>query len=1074
MMIDLDNDYNFDNLIKDFNNIEIYKNKKILELTDIVDLDNQIEKVFKKNNLFNNTVFIKSIIKNLNDDTNKKKDLENLLLNIFLIVKTKNEEKVLPISNKYYLFIIYLYIYNQYYSNIKKSNNIENIKSQYLNKVYRIEKKIEVTYEIETEFRNIVTKFFKLNNNLPFGKLYEKFINKIYNSSVDVNKTFKTNILKEKHDILKIILNYNELDEESKLSNNEINKILIIKLYIIIINYSINFIEAKNTSKTIINSKTKVLNIINILNFYIAIKHFKSRNNYLYNKGYINSNKLNILSTSDEIYLILIKNLIKNTNENINENIDNFYFDNDEYFNKYLYELSNKYIYDGKYKFYKYKNDIKYDKKNEDNYYEINSNNELENLQKLFGGSSNLVKSAKSIKIIKSKLNIIKEKIFIPKLNFDVLREKKLSKPFGVCDFDLYLTAHKLQQKDLCIPKYSFKKVFNKKNDLIIYKNKNYNIFKNYLIFKKNILKDDTIMNSCDNVLDTLFQGLTKSVSYYNNKYNILYTTHLYSNTNDYNINFNINNILYDCSNQRFIYIPLKYESYNSLLEASHTVTILIDRKKYKIYYYDPMYNKTDIILNNNIFFYVLNKLLFKTDNNLENKENYKFISLDKYNKEEHKLQDIELIEYKKIKNNIITRNDSNYNSNNENKHEIFENHQLDYKKQYDWLVGYCSLWSLYFIMTVIINVNNKINVIDILTFFNYLSEPENVHFIKLMIRSFAAKFEELMKSKKNTILEIQNFNEDEIRKATDEFNKIRIKIKKFYLIETKVESIIKKIETIQDIEEFLREKKINKKEIYKKDKKELEKEIEIIEVQRDKLEDQRDKLEDRRAKLYNNSGNNNNNNINNNNNNSDNNNSGNNNNNNSGNNNSGKNNNKILKEELIKLEEELIKLRDKLYILEKILELKTYKKKIKYNFSQILLTVLKKKSFDEIFKIHLIYITRNTNLGLNTLLDKNNILLDKYLNKKPKSTLKKLRKYKKYLIEEKNKIKKSVKRKSSLLGDLAKLTSKTVKYYATITYSKKGELILQKRPNDRIIVNSKNKSQEMSIFEKRLYQLSK
>jgi hypothetical protein len=326
--------------------------------------------------------------------------------------------------------------------------------------------------------------------------------------------------------------------------------------------------------------------------------------------------------------------------------------------------------------------------------------------------------------------NIIKN-IYIPKLTYEVLQNKSLKKIIGISDIDLFKTTHKLSQKNLCIPKLNYK-VIDYKNQLILKYNVNQNIE-----FIKNIENNLAIYNNnnnnfTNNIIKHLINDNIYIFSFINNN-NIFNYRLINKDFNLYDNKFNLLNYLKNCNDKRYIYLPIKIIYFNS--SSGHTATIILDTKTKKIYSYEPS-NHYKYFLNINIIYYTFYKYMLH--NNI--KLNYKLI--DYISDKNTYLQDIEI-------NNPEINNKPFYSD-----------------TQYDWMFGYCSLWSLYFVFTVLINENSGASIRDILSFFNYLSESKNKPYIKLMIRSFAYMFEQLMFNKKPTLLKIQKFDESEIQKA--------------------------------------------------------------------------------------------------------------------------------------------------------------------------------------------------------------------------------------------------------------------------------------------------------------------
>ena len=275
---------------------------------------------------------------------------------------------------------------------------------------------------------------------------------------------------------------------------------------------------------------------------------------------------------------------------------------------------------------------------------------------------------------------------------------------------------------------------------------------------------------------------LSKYFILYNNNNSLFYIQNAIL---DINIDFKqLVNDLANCKDRYYFIlgsqVPFgkKYKTKIShIIGISHKISLIFDKQKKRIYFYDPFKLKeyiSDKYGNKINAYYLIFSYLFdaettKIDYFKRNKYDIcVFEDIETQNKE-YKSFNLLIKEIQNIDNYWKGTKDSNL----------------------DWGGGYCGLWNL--LLITMLNINPDKDIEDIFAFYqkllNHENENKQIFLIKTLIRSFAYHIEQLLNGKKDTIpivkLNVNSIDGDKLKfesinleanKAVSEISNISIK----------------------------------------------------------------------------------------------------------------------------------------------------------------------------------------------------------------------------------------------------------------------------------------------------------
>lgn len=717
---------------------------------------------------------------------------------------------------------------------INRENKIFTIKddnfkilNQFLNKY----NKLKSLLFKENEFINYEDLFNKIDNImgdfLINTEIPIKLFLSILNKDISSKRTKNYNFLKKS--IEKIISLYDYLDFENlKLSN-----IILVYIYFYKLKqYKVSFENEENDKHKkyyefnkkynlnqlfknllITNSSIKyeIFNSDNISKIKTHIQKLNDSNTF--NENNFNTDLLNLIITVkykntkllnkiflvkyilliliNEINMLCSNNLIK-TKFNIRNNENNRYIELLNFYNLYLYissiKITSMYLRINKklnytltnsdeLNFIFYQNtSIIYDHLSSNNINDFNDLYIKKINENIFNNKyKNYFDYQKDLDIDEYESNL--HNLNIPKLHLNTIVEKSLSKIIGINDLDLYKQLKNIENDYICFNNYNLKSLTSDKKDLIIMLSK---YDSNYNKSKYDIDKVDNLVNNIFNInLLPTFINLV----YDNNKCNLNLFNFSPKSFDIRKNDYKLDNQLIKCINKRYIYIIFKERSFivSKLNKSGHTVNIIIDTLKKTVNFFDPMaqlslYNGFSINL------YIIRKLL----------SNINPTNIDIYNLAQDILNNYEFkslnFRFEKTIQDIEADNPK------------FTDRTYFLEQQYDWMIGYCSLWSIYLAVMLMINKDYDIDLI--IYFFIKISSRKNKGYIKLLIRSFAYIFEKSLFT--DTILEYEKYNLELIKNINQKYEAKTLEYKELKDELSLLDLQLQEIETrIQDANKY-------------------------------------------------------------------------------------------------------------------------------------------------------------------------------------------------------------------------------------------------------------------------------
>lgn len=373
---------------------------------------------------------------------------------------------------------------------------------------------------------------------------------------------------------------------------------------------------------------------------------------------------------------------------------------------------------------YLYEKQLDFEKKNLKN-----KDTEIELSKKIFDSNyKNIIYVDKNIQ--EKEFQISNKSINIGNINLPVLNDNitdnKLSKFFGLCTFELYKLINNNNLKQIDIVKLN--NYLSIKNDFQIqvrtsrYYSINETNNLNIESHKKNLL---ACINSY--YLCNISTNEKNSFFFKNPIYNLKY------------IGINKLKKTLQSSNKRYVQLIGSLLKFKPVLDLSnnisggHKISLIFDRHTNTVYLYETL---GKIIINDtyNLATYKINNFLsvclkkFFSDNDIFF-NNWKFYTPADIDVQNNKFNVLTNIKYSKI---------------------INTKHYLNNERYKDWSMGYCGLWNIF--ISILIEINPSLDIIDILSLYNKLTEEDKLKHIKLFIRSFAYHIENLINNKSNAI----------------------------------------------------------------------------------------------------------------------------------------------------------------------------------------------------------------------------------------------------------------------------------------------------------------------------------
>jgi hypothetical protein len=367
----------------------------------------------------------------------------------------------------------------------------------------------------------------------------------------------------------------------------------------------------------------------------------------------------------------------------------------------------------------------------------------------------------------------------IPKFNITDINKNLLTKPTGLCNSDLYNLLNN-STLPLC---YNNKSFFTLQNDIRI----NLRHFAmEYVPFDiDDLLNNENVIEIINKLFNLKFiiNGFIPSINYLNNI--IVYIKnaiiHLDFDDNEFK---NLNSQIIKC-NHRYMIIycsegNLKKKDIQTSIMGGHKTSLIIDKKKKEIIYFDPLGYENYTVNFINPDHNIINVILALTlSYNISALDGYKFLYSDntllaQYN--EHKYAQ-DFIYYTNIT-------------------KIINNEKNEFK---EWAGGYCGLWN--YLYTYLLIINPHLNLSILYTFFYKLANLEYSSVLcKLLIKNFASHIEKALLTRNYVIplasIDLEQLNNIGITHISTNTNKINIQ----------QENKNNKLDTVSDLNEIINE----------------------------------------------------------------------------------------------------------------------------------------------------------------------------------------------------------------------------------------------------------------------------
>jgi hypothetical protein len=622
--------------------------------------------------------------------------------------------------------------------------NINNRLEERLDEI--IKEKEELVNEIQNEINNKRKEFKEFNiddiianidlEDLKIKKLKEGLKNDYNEINNELNKII-TNANFYKYLILIYFIKFKnsalELKNSLKLQENNIVLENILKSKYNIQN--LIFIGKENIMK-LIDKINKIYNKLkSAIDFYNKFKNTDTdanNSNIINNEYYLSINGflfncvvINYYNSGRLGYNTLIKKLIDNTVLKINS-----------YINEKQLEIESKFVKSEPYSKKIFKK------------YNYNINDEI--ISKLEANINFKEYYDNNKEKLKNK------KIYLPELKS--YNESKLTKLYGLCNYEIY---NLINNNNLSVC-YNNIERFTLKNQLVL-KLRDDNLFKFSNLDVKSLEELENIdmiisnidnfydinstelnINTIENILNNVnknafdfFECITKFylVSYEDDE---LYYFRNFILDIDLPITDELINRIKACEQRYFViqgtmigFKDTLFDNLKNVIEGGHRVSIFLDLKDKKIFYYDPIDDDYHSAYNlngekiNNCFTFLIKKYL--KDNNSFFDD---FIVMPTF----YNIA-VQSLEYEPAKmSEIIYMNQKKYTT----------------KNIVDWAGGYCGLWNI--LLSFLITINTHLSLEELLIFYHGLFTSNDVKIIKKLIRTFAYYIEKVINGEMNDL----------------------------------------------------------------------------------------------------------------------------------------------------------------------------------------------------------------------------------------------------------------------------------------------------------------------------------
>lgn len=569
----------------------------------------------------------------------------------------------------------------------------------------KIEQLIVDLIKIPQNFRTIIPEYFNTYDVESLGLTYTNIYTDIQILVNNLSEIY-TNILKNLKNAIKIIQKnqqrYKSVLDHLRLTLENINKIKIGL-------EQIKYTKFEHTDQSVID----FINSINEKVDDTKTTELKSDADKIIFKNYLKNNIELYQAYYDTIYIYIFINKINKLKVNIAE--------------KLIFKISDKYLLKCRYVIYQFQQ------------YKEKKNKTVENSKLLISllAKKNIsltelydemLKNDRDYNIlIKSNITLHKlklendKKITLPKFHTKNIEESILTKTVGLCNPELY-------------------NILNHSNLPICYSNKSFLTLYNDL--RINLRGSDNTRDNSDalKLIDNIFITTNNYINLYSNYLGKGYFIETNYNDDIYfsrdaiiDIDFSMNEYkeldktITACKNRYiFIYcsqVPFNQKGFDAIkqnLKGGHKVSLLIDKEKKEILFFDPFGMEEYNIYNNCVdinvpIIYTI--LALELAKNLYSLNDYKFL----YSAELVSPQEVEHTE----------KMDKLF------KYNMQQTLTNSGKKLRDWAGGYCGLWNYLYIFLLVINPH--LDLSNIYTFFNKITTIKyNSMFCKLLIRNFA------------------------------------------------------------------------------------------------------------------------------------------------------------------------------------------------------------------------------------------------------------------------------------------------------------------------------------------------
>lgn len=324
------------------------------------------------------------------------------------------------------------------------------------------------------------------------------------------------------------------------------------------------------------------------------------------------------------------------------------------------------------------------------------------------------------------------QKIALPQFYTKDIKQNNLKKTFGLCNMDLYTLLNN-SSLPICHNNKSFYTLYN---DIRIELRSENTIKSEDIYFDNN--NNDTLIN--------LIEFINSNIEFIKKGYFIHFNDNeiLFKRNAIVNIDFtadeyeNLDTQIKKCENRYLIIycsqVPFNKNSIFSKIKKNfkggHKVSLIIDKKKRELLFFDPFGMLEYSIHNININFEtsIINILLaLELSKNVKSLNNYKFLYYNNIAPQstEHRAKYMDKL----------------YGHNIE---ELFKTKKQELR---DWAGGYCGLWNYFYIFLLVINPH-----MDLKDIYNFFYKITNINystmFVKLLIRNFAYYIENALITK--------------------------------------------------------------------------------------------------------------------------------------------------------------------------------------------------------------------------------------------------------------------------------------------------------------------------------------